>query len=123
MRGGNVMAVRVPRVNEGAGDGQHVPGIHEALARFAAARVEDDERRKARMMASKGYFFLRSPWAPGLAKAVAAGKTVTLQRIHVELALDRDWDGPGQRPRLPFASGVRLVRVSPDDRVMPGAGG
>jgi hypothetical protein len=47
-----------------------------------------------------------------------AGEAVRVDRATVELALH---ERSGVRQRLPLARGVRDVRVSPDDRVIPAA--
>jgi hypothetical protein len=50
------------------------------------------------------------------------GEPVTVGRAAVELALwQRDRDGHAGRVRLPVARGVKRVRVSPDDRIVPAA--
>lgn len=126
MLAGAAVVVTMPQVKRGVrGVGQHVPGVYGALADFAAVRLADDERRRVRMLAKDGYFFRRSAFARGLAECVRAGRPVVLLRMLVELALegmekrDLERDGSAPRPRLPFHHSVKVVRVSPDDRIVP----
>lgn len=97
--------------------GLHVPGVYQALLALERERNERDDRRVARTMAEHGHFFRRCRL---FAERLEAGEAVTVARSTVESAL---WerDRPPRPVRLPFDREVRLVRVTPDDRIAPAA--
>jgi hypothetical protein len=106
----------MPRVNSGTEAGLHFPGAYEALLDLERDRNERSDRTAARMMAEHGYFFRRNNGL--LAERLAAGEPVVVRCAQLTLALwERDrLEG---RVRLPFERGVKFVRVSPDDRIVP----
>jgi hypothetical protein len=103
----------VPRIRGAPADaGLIVAGVYEALREQECERNERDARRAARMQAELGYHYRRNR---RLGELLNAGESVVMDRAAVERLLYSD-DGV---VRLPLGSGVRWVRVSPDDRVLP----
>lgn len=78
-------------------------------------------RRPGWMRMGRRFFFHSRHWVDQL----EAGEPVVASCAQLSAALwdhDRKRDLSAPRPRLPFGRGVRLVRVSPDDRVVPATG-
>lgn len=122
----------MPQVKRGSrGVGVDVPGVYSALLAYFRARyrrrgevVETEDGREIRVSwydkddHSQGFFL----WQRGPLDRLEAGESVCLNPGWVELALwdqDRNSDPSASRVRLPFGRGVRRVRVSLDDRIVP----
>jgi hypothetical protein len=104
----------------GSPAGHVVPGVYETLLGFERERNERDDRLAAQMMAKDGFCNRRGRF---LAERLEAGAAVVVRCAHLTLALwerDRERDPSALRVRLPFERGVWFVRVSHNDRVVPG---
>jgi hypothetical protein len=128
----NMARVSRKSANAGAG-GQVVSGAYAALLEYERERyygrgdVTVIDGRELRVVwvdrddHSKGFFL----WPPRRElDRLEAGESVVVECGRLALALwDRDGERDSSMPRvrLPFDRGVKRVRVSPDDQVVPAA--
>jgi hypothetical protein len=127
----------MPQVKRGSRRaGLHVPGVYQALLDHVRARYERrgrealvvDGREVGRKSPAgvdehgrEGFFLYHRP---GLLDCLEARGQVVINPGHLEDALwyrdrERDPQALRPRPRLPFNRGVKLVRLTPADRVIP----
>jgi hypothetical protein len=112
----------MPRIASDAAAGLLFPGAYEALLDLERERNDRDDERAARTMGTEGFRYRRGR---RLAERLEAGEWVVVDRAQLGLALterDRKRESSAPRPQLPFGRGVRRVRVSPDDLVLPDVG-
>jgi hypothetical protein len=125
----------MPQVKRGSrGAGLHVPGVYQALLDHIRARYERRGRealvvdgREVGRKSSAGVdehgndkFFLYH--RPGVLDCLEVGGQVVMNPGHLEDALwsrDRQQNPSAPRPSRLFGRGVKFVRVSSDDRVIP----
>lgn len=137
--GGAGVVVTMPQVKRGArGAGLHLPDVYRTLLEYERAMYDrrggkvvlvDGREVGKRVPAGvdehgKEKFFLYP--RRDFLNLLEAGETVGVSVGRLEDALwsrDRKRDPSASRPRLPFARGVRRVRVSPDDRIVSAADG
>jgi hypothetical protein len=108
------IGAELPRL-VGDAAGLVVSGVYAAMLALERERNERSDRIAARMMAEHGRCFRRNSRP---AEQLEAGEAVVVDRVRVEPAL---WerDRPPAPVRLPLARGVKRVRLTADDRVIP----